>query len=656
MFKQNICIIGFGSRGLSVFERMIGFAKQALPQQLHLNIHIIDSGEPGVGIHNRHQPDYLLLNTPCGQLTAFTDESVAEAGPINPGPNLFQWVRESGYRLADDGFTLIKEGGQEIQANNFLPRKLLGEYLKISFEFLKSQRPENLSLYLHRQNAIRYERDRSGKAVISLENCTRIQADYVFLTTGHTLNITQNICGINYASFSEEDDQVPTLINEPYPVIDKLKNVEPKDRFGLCGLGLCALDVIAELTLGRGGYFTTDAVTGYKQYIPSGKEPVIFLNSRSGLPYRARPVIEDVDKSYQAALFTETMIDQLRSQKRRADGSTQLDFRHDVLPLLFHEMRLVYYQRITQITGCGIKDLPQAFIDSYNEGTIEQLTNKLATDLGPAALENHVFYGDGKKWLDSIQYQNWYLDFVDTDLQQARAGRYGSPLKDTLELFRDLRGVIRYIVDYGGLTPQSHKEFMRTFVSLMNRIVGGPSIKQNLQLLALAEAGIVRIPFGPSPNVRFNEATGKFLLTSSILETPISAEMDWLCLAHVKPSTVERSTSPLIQSLYRGNYVQPYYNGDTYIGGIHLDRNLQPINSQGYSERGLWVLGPLSEGVKYYNHYVASPLKRSQSQIDAGFCVKQMFTEIETKIKLISGRERWNRIPKAYLPERKLAA
>jgi hypothetical protein len=314
-------------------------------------------------------------------------------------------------------------------------------------------------------------------------------------------------------------------------------------------------------------------------------------------------------------------------------GSPQLDFLHDVLPLLFHEMALVYYQRMEQIAGnpSGSQNLRQAFADAYNEGTLPQLIDRLAERYGPAELPNHVFCGQGERWQDGAQYQEWVSASIRADLHEALAGRCGSPVKDALELFRDLRGVIWYIVDYSGLTPPSHQEFVRTFISLMNRIVGGPSIEQCSQLLALVEAGIVRIPFGPSPNVRFNQATGKYHISSSTLERPYRAEVDWLCTAHVKQSTVERSASPLIQSLYKGNYIQPYYNGTTYIGGVYLNRQLQPVNAQGDSVRNLWILGPLSEGVKFYNHYVASPLKRSQSQLDAGFCVKQMIEDMKKK-------------------------
>ena len=317
MLDQNICIVGFGSRGLTIFERIVGFAKEGRLQPFHLNIYLIDRGTPGVGIHSRTQPDYLSLNTICGQLTAFTDESVLEAGPINLGPNLYEWVIREEYRLADDGFTLLKAGGREIQPNDFLPRKLLGSYLLWSFEYLKRKLPENITLHLHAQNAIRYEQDRNGKAIITLEDESQIQADYVFITVGHTLNMQKD---------SSSQDKMPTLIDEPYPIVDQLKDIKPGERLGIAGLGLSALDCVAELTLGRGGRFTTDI----KRYVPSGKEPVIFLYSRSGLPYRARPVISDVDKSYHALLFTESMIDQLRSQKRQWCGSPQLDFRQDV--------------------------------------------------------------------------------------------------------------------------------------------------------------------------------------------------------------------------------------------------------------------------------------------------------------------------------------
>ena len=56
---------------------------------------------------------------------------------------------------------------------------------------------------------------------------------------------------------------------------------------GVIGLGLSFYDVMAQLTLGRGGRFVDDG-DGRLRYLPSGREPLLVAGSRGGLPLPAR--------------------------------------------------------------------------------------------------------------------------------------------------------------------------------------------------------------------------------------------------------------------------------------------------------------------------------------------------------------------------------
>ncbi|WP_147477633.1 FAD/NAD(P)-binding protein, partial [Pseudomonas coronafaciens] len=70
MKTQIIAIIGMGSRGLSVLEQLIGLSRHADRQPLQ--IEVFDPQPPGSGLHHAQQPDYLMLNTMAGQLSAFS--------------------------------------------------------------------------------------------------------------------------------------------------------------------------------------------------------------------------------------------------------------------------------------------------------------------------------------------------------------------------------------------------------------------------------------------------------------------------------------------------------------------------------------------------------------------------------------------------------
>ena len=85
----SVAIVGLGSRGLSVLERLLALAEQAGDR---LRIELIDPVGDGAGVHPVSQPDYLLLNTICSQVSMFPDRhSVGDTVRL-AGPSLYEWV------------------------------------------------------------------------------------------------------------------------------------------------------------------------------------------------------------------------------------------------------------------------------------------------------------------------------------------------------------------------------------------------------------------------------------------------------------------------------------------------------------------------------------------------------------------------------------
>lgn len=185
----EICIAGAGSRGLAVIERILGKARLYLSHSVSFHVHIVDPGIPGIGIHATDQPDYLLLNTVSSQLSVFPDETSIQEKPYYQGPNLYEWARSNGYKVQDDGFSISKNTGREIRPDDFLPRRLLGEYLIWSYEKITSDLPPNVSLIHHRSRVVDIKKTPSNQELVELENGVHIQVDGVFLTTGHTGNV-----------------------------------------------------------------------------------------------------------------------------------------------------------------------------------------------------------------------------------------------------------------------------------------------------------------------------------------------------------------------------------------------------------------------------------------------------------------------------------
>ncbi|WP_179032714.1 FAD/NAD(P)-binding protein [Paenibacillus kribbensis] len=182
----GICIIGLGSRGLTVLERILGYAVEY--KSVTVNIYTVDPLEPGVGVHFTDQPDYLLLNSVCDQLTIFPDESMIQEQPFMSGPNLYEWVHQEGYMIAEDGYTLNKNTGREVCKNDFLPRRILGEYLHWAYKMFVTNMPNNVVYQHYKCEALDICKVDDTRERVELTNGEIIIVDGVYLTTGHTEN------------------------------------------------------------------------------------------------------------------------------------------------------------------------------------------------------------------------------------------------------------------------------------------------------------------------------------------------------------------------------------------------------------------------------------------------------------------------------------
>lgn len=122
MYK--IAIIGLGPRGISVFDRIIAYARNdasATPLELYL----FDSKEFGPGCHTTDQADHLLVNTVACQMTQFSDDTVRGAGPLLYGPSFADWLISKNSALGKGTDAKI-----EIDRNGYYSRALFGDYLR----------------------------------------------------------------------------------------------------------------------------------------------------------------------------------------------------------------------------------------------------------------------------------------------------------------------------------------------------------------------------------------------------------------------------------------------------------------------------------------------------------------------------------------------
>lgn len=592
-----VAIIGLGSRGLSVLERVITLAKLAGSGIGTVRVEVIDPRCDGAGVHTVDQPDYLLLNTTASQVSMFPDELSVGAAVDAPGPSLYDWVTERGLRLAADGFTVGPAGEREIRECEFLPRRVLGEYLGWFLEELLRRAPSYVSVTMHRAQATDTVEHDGGLRVV-LSTGAAVDVDQVFLTTGYTAG-------------AEESARPERLIGSPYPLPAAVAAVRPGETVAIGGFGLSAMDVMSALTVGRGGRFV--AGDGGLRYLPSGDEPRMLFFSRSGVPCRARPEVVEFGPPYRPAIFTEAAIDAARA----APGGP-VDFDTDVLPLVLAEIRVGYRRCAAFLAG-----QPDPFED-LEPAQVRSLLDKLDAERGrfDAAA---AFDGSADMLLDDGDaYRKWLTEVLRADLADGLLGFVRSPVKAGLDTLRALRDMFRYVVDYGGLTGPSLDRFLGVTVPAINRAVVGPQYERHVELLALMAAGTADAPFGPAPRVTWS-ADGRPVITSTALAVPHEEQADRLIAAHVPMPAV--SGEPVLAAMSEHGLLRRHQPISPQVPGLDLDSGHHPTDAGGQPDPRIRALGPLCEGATFYNNLVPSPAMFSRPLFDAHRLVTDMYAE-----------------------------
>jgi uncharacterized NAD(P)/FAD-binding protein YdhS len=596
-------IIGLGPWGLCVLERTISRARSSgVPVRLHL----VEPGRVG-GVYATDQPDYLVLNNPCGQLSLFTNID-DELPPY--ALTFFDWVRVSGYRRIGEQY-VIGDAGELVASTDYLPRRLMGEYLAWMYDVLMNDLPANLEVVRHFASASDIELQLGGKESITLDNGTSLTVDHVVMTTGHTTNV-------DLPHAPGAPDFLP-----PYPVEDFNATIAPGDNIAIAGMGLVSFDLLAAFTTGRGGLYVGQGAQ--RHYQPSGREPHIYLYSRSGVPYCAKAA-HGVDSTgqYQPVVCTPSAIQNLIMPV----GATRqhVDFRRDILPLIFAEMSVRYFeQSAAQNDGAEAADaVRQQLVTAWREGDFTSNVEKLQSRYGPFDPYDNLFADTPTHFASDAEYQEHMYGMIEADLHESLSVS-GSPVKAAQEVTRILRDQLRDVIEFGGLSLESYVDFQTNVRGKINRIEAGPPALRSQQLLALLDAGIVQMPFGPRPELEVRD-DGEIVIRSTALDQPVEHAVAKIIRGHLDMPSLARSRSTLLKQLYAKGRLTQFSYGDTAVGSVAIDESFHPYDAEDRIQSGITLLGVLTEGVRYFTHYLPSPKSRIRAIYDAQSCVDAILT------------------------------
>ncbi|GKT02688.1 FAD/NAD(P)-binding protein [Furfurilactobacillus entadae] len=594
---MDITVIGAGPRGLITAERLIEWQRKTSQNPL-LTITMVDPFGIGGRVWPVDQPHELLMNTNPDFITLFTDETVKMAGPVAPGPNLFEWAHHEApaflfsHPVANRA-ALLAEAAALVH-NGYASRSLFGAYQQWFFLTLQDHLPDNVTLTLRTEtvNSLRHL-EQTDRYLIKTTT-SHFQADAVIMALGHSENdLTPEQTGL--LNFADEHNLQYTPPTQPQEY--RFDDLAAGETIILRGLGLNFFDATTMLTQGRGGYFTSE--DDHLVYHPSGIEPHIIAGSRRGYPLRAKghnqKAARELDSPH---FFTPTWF----AQYQAVGSLTGTKF----MEQFHHEAEYVYYKRLLAL--------------KYPQVDAGEFLHAFETSPQPEGVvyRSPIIESDYLNWTQLLNptatpastTPQPLLDYLQADVKAALAGTKTGPLTSALELFRDLRDVVRRIVDGQLLRTEDFRNvFLGQFNNENSYLSVGPPEQRIAELRALMVAGIVTV-VGPNMRVDSDTTTNQFVTWSPLAPTE-RYFTDHLVEARLPAVSASHSCDPLTQSLLRSGLARPQQlameDGSTFqTGAVDVDMvTNQLVTTTGQSATGLYFLGVPTEGRHWFT--TASP-------------------------------------------------
>ncbi|MFF9522224.1 FAD/NAD(P)-binding protein [Streptomyces achromogenes] len=450
--RQQLVIVGAGPRGTGVLERLAANAP-ALYAGEGLDIHLVDPHPPGGGrIWRQEQSPLLWMNSHAEDVTMFTDDTVAMDGPVRPGPTLHEWAGLDGRVFPD--------------------RRLQGQYLRWVYEQARAALPPNVTVHHHPRRALRISGPREGRQQVWLDGRPHpLPADLVILALGH-LDAEPDDEQAALAAYARRHG----LVHLPpdFTADSDLSALRPGEPVLVRGFGLAFVDLMVLLTEGRGGRYEGET------YLPSGREPVLYVGSRRGVPYHSKIGYDLAgDRPPLPRFFGPAEVDALLA---RPGGP---DFRRDVWPLVEKELGFAHYHRLFTAhpgrTAMAWPDFEEKYATADGPAELRALVAAAVPDpadrLDLAALDHPL---EGVRYASHDAFQDGLRDYIEADLRR----RHDPAHSPDLAVFLGLLSVYGQLVRLGDIGPWWHGFF--------SYLASGPPGPRLRQMLALSRAGLLR--------------------------------------------------------------------------------------------------------------------------------------------------------------------
>ncbi|MFG2644024.1 FAD/NAD(P)-binding protein [Streptomyces sp. NPDC048370] len=505
--RRALVIVGAGPRGTGVLERIAANVPE-LYDGSGLDVHVVDPYPPGGGRIWRHDQSPLLrMNSQARNVTMFTDATVEMAGPVLPGPTVHEWAGGDG--------------------RAFVGRREHSGYLRWVYERAVAALPDGVVVHHHPHRALRVDGARTERQTVRLEGVdTPLAADLVILTQGH-LDAELDEEQTRLADYAARHGL--THLPPEFTAESDLSGLAPGAPVIVRGFGLAFVDLMVLLTEGRGGRYEDG------EYVPSGREPVLYVGSRRGVPYHAK---------IEYPLVGERPPLPRHLGPREIDRLLALpggfDFRRDAWPLVAKELGFAHYHRLFTAHPERTR-LPWAEFDRAHaalphggpelHALVASAVPDPADRLDLTALDRPLA---GVRHTTDEALQEHLRGYIADGLARRRDPAH-SP---ALALSHALPAVYEQLARLGDLGTWWHGFF--------SYLASGPPDPRLRNLLALSRAGIVRFL---GADLRVVAEGGVFRALSPTLPGRVT-EARALVEARLPEPTVVATRDPLLRALY----------------------------------------------------------------------------------------------------------
>ncbi|WP_262700302.1 MULTISPECIES: FAD/NAD(P)-binding protein [Streptomyces] len=577
-------IVGAGPRGVSVLERLVA---RVAPGGRPLSAVLVDPYPPGAGrVWRRDQPPQLLMNTMVADNTVFPDGSVRLDAPVDTGPTFSEWLRGIAGKGHPD--STVAEFAARADDRHYAPRRVYGAYLADALDRIRAAAGDRIRTAVRTAAVVRVTpltapADSSGTPAgyeVVLDDGGRLAARAVVLATGHL------------DAPAAPPRREPLHLPGGHPTDYALEAIAPHAQVLLRGGGLNAFDVLALLTLGRGGRF------GEHGYVPSGREPHIWITSRRGVPFHARMDVPGVTAP--VAFLTPERVAALAARDR-------LDFRADVLPLLLADFELAWYDRVLKLHADQLPD-PGALRRALAEPPGPDRDTALRA-AAPAALRLDLDAIAeplrGRSFARSAELHEWWAGYLDADVAATTDPRVPPPAALAVAV-RQARPALRTLITAGNLSGESYRrDVLGWFNGFANFVSGGPPALRIRQLRALLDAGVVGLLGPVRPGTRAESAVVAGLSVRA--DVVIDAWLPGTDVTTEGPGVVRRL---LADGMGRPHRLAPDGTGARPLPTGALD--VRPADGRvrrpdGTVHRALFAVGVPLEGVRWTTAIGARP-------------------------------------------------